>query len=94
MECAARLLLTFSSSSAVYLPSSTECAGGKPGMLSLCQDICQIAFTSKLVTLFILYPGARLNGYEFYGLRKLICFLKSDMINKVNCCLKKGGVCN
>ena len=47
--------------SAVYLPSSAECAGGKPRMSSLCQDICQIAFTSKLVTLFIIYPGARLN---------------------------------
>ena len=47
--------------SAVYLPASTECAGGKSGMSSLCQDICQIAFTSKLVTLFIIYPGARLN---------------------------------
>ncbi len=33
-------------------------------MLSLCQDICQIAFTSKLVTLFIIYPGARLNCYD------------------------------
>ena len=27
-------------------------------MLSLCQGICQIVFTSKLVTLFIIYPGA------------------------------------
>ena len=27
------------SSLVVYLPSSTECAGGKPGILSLCQDI-------------------------------------------------------
>ena len=58
------LQFIFPNSSAVYLPSSTECAGGKPGMSSLCQDICQIAFTSKLVTLFIIYPGARLNGYR------------------------------
>ncbi len=33
-------------------------------MSSLCQDICQIAFTSKLVMLFIIYPGARLNCYQ------------------------------
>ena len=70
MECAAGLLLTFSSSSAVYLRSSTECAGAKPGMLSLCQDICQIAFTSKLVTLFTIYPGARLNCYVGTAVKK------------------------
>ena len=53
-------------SSAVYLLASTFCADKKIGMSSLCQDICQIAFTSLLVTLFIIYPGARLNCYVFF----------------------------
>ena len=54
----------------MYLLAGMEYAGKKPGMSSLCQDICQIAFTSKLVALFIIYrksSGRHISMLEGYN---------------------------
>ena len=51
-------------------------------MSALCQDICQIAFTSKLVTLFIIYRNSsgRLNCYEVTDIKKCnICDTSWDV---------------